>query len=130
MDRDFWESFINLYKLYPCIWNSKSPDYNNKNLRDKAYSDLVDFCKTRYPSANKDYVVKKIHSFRCSFRRELRKVLDSQKSGASLEDIYTPHLWYYDLLYFITEGAVDLESNDDIVSNVNVHIYFSLNDYM
>lgn len=34
------------------------------------------------------------------FRKEMKKVLESKRSGASQDEIYNPTLWYYDLLLF------------------------------
>lgn len=120
MDRDFWESFLNTYKMYPALWNSKNPDYSNRSLRDKAYNDLVELCKTKYPQANRDFVAKKIHHFRCSFRREYKKVINSQKVGRK---IYTPSLWYYNLILFITGGGAssDNKNEDRLSSNARRH---------
>ena len=30
----------------------------------------------------------------------MKKVMESQRSGSSKDDIYVPTLWYYDLLLF------------------------------
>ncbi|XP_050315840.1 uncharacterized protein LOC126750307 [Anthonomus grandis grandis] len=50
--------------------------------------------------ATKETVVKKINSLKTAYRRELKKVIDSERSGAGEEDAYVPHLWYFDLLNF------------------------------
>lgn len=85
---------LELYKQYPCLWKTKSKDYINRNLKREAYNELLKFCKKSIPEANKDCVIKKIQSFRGSFRKELKKVVDSKRSGASLDDVYViPTLW-------------------------------------
>ncbi|KAK5648065.1 hypothetical protein RI129_002957 [Pyrocoelia pectoralis] len=91
-DSRYWSkevvtNFIEIYKNHPCLWKIKSKDYTNRNLKNAAYNELVDFCKTINPEANRDYVVKKIQSFRGSFRKELRKMEDSKRSGAGTDDI-------------------------------------------
>jgi len=91
--KEFTLQFIELYKQYPCLWKIKSKDYINKNLKREAYDELTKFCKTTIPEANKDFAIKKIQSFRGSFRKELKKVVDSKRSGASLDDVYVPTLW-------------------------------------
>jgi hypothetical protein len=52
---------------------------------EHAYSQLVEKCVERFPSAGKDFVVKKVHSYKCCFRSELKSVLDFQKPGTSAE---------------------------------------------
>jgi hypothetical protein len=35
--------FISCYKQYNCLWQLKSKEYTNRNLKNKAYARLVDF---------------------------------------------------------------------------------------
>ncbi|KAF5270362.1 hypothetical protein FQR65_LT05550 [Abscondita terminalis] len=118
-DARYWSketitSFIEIYKSYPCLWKIKCKDYTNRNLKNAAYDKLVEFCKTINPEANRDYVVKKIQSFRGSFRKELKKVEDSKRSGAGADEIHTPTLWYFDQLVF----TIDQELPTPSVCNI------------
>jgi hypothetical protein len=61
-DRDFWKEFFNIYRLHPCLWNTKCKEYSDKQIRNEACSQLVEKCKERFPSADKDFVVKKIQA--------------------------------------------------------------------
>ncbi|CAI6372741.1 unnamed protein product [Macrosiphum euphorbiae] len=117
--KEFTLQFIELYKQYPCLWKIKSKDYINKNLKREAYDELTKFCKTTIPEANKDFVIKKIQSFRGSFRKELKKVVDSKRSGASLDDVYVPTLWYYDHLVFTIDQELPTESICNLMNTVN-----------
>lgn len=108
-------SFIELYREMPCLWKIKSKDYQNKNLKNEAYDKLVEFCKPIFPSANRDFVYKKVQSLRGAFRKEFKKVSDSQRSGKGAEDIHTPTLWYYDLLLF----TMDQEKPNPSISNLD-----------
>lgn len=72
-NREFWEEFINMYRQFPCLWDVKSKHYSDRNLRNTAIEELVKKCKEINNLANKDYVTKKIHNFRCGFRREQKK---------------------------------------------------------
>lgn len=123
-DSRYWSkevitNFIELYKSYPCLWKIKSRDYTNRNLKNAAYNKLVEFCKSINPEANRDYVAKKIQSFRGSFRKEMKKLEDSKRSGAGTDEIFTPTLWYFDLLLFTmdqelpTPSVSNIESEDD-----------------
>ena len=61
--------------------------------------------------------MKKIHPFRCSFRRHLKKVIGSQKSSTPADDVYVPTLWHYDLLSFVADSEIPKrgKSNMDLV---------------
>lgn len=124
LEREFWEEFLNMYKLHPCLWDCKSKDYANKDMRASAINDLVVKCKERYPDANQNFVTKKIHSFRCAFRRELKKVIASMKSGASSDDLYVPILWYYEILRFIADSEMPREGSSNLDSQIEVRTIF------
>ncbi|CAG9822070.1 unnamed protein product [Phaedon cochleariae] len=49
-----------------------------------------------------------------SYRKELKKIKDSQRSGASADDIYQPTLWYFELLQF----TIDQKTATDSISNM------------
>ena len=85
IDKEFWEEFINIYRLHECLWNNKIDAYADKNMRNVAYNELIQKCKEKYPDANKNFVTKKIHSLRCSFRREFKKIQLSKRSGISAD---------------------------------------------
>ena len=87
MDKEFWEEFINIYKLHECLWNNKTEAYANRNMCNAVYNELIEKCKEKYPAAKKDFVRKRIHSMRCSFRREFKKAQISKRSGSSADDV-------------------------------------------
>lgn len=122
--REFITEFIDLYKSYPCLWKITSKEYTNKNLKNSAYDKLVELCKKVDAAVNRDVVTKKIQSFRGCFRKEMKKVNDPKRSGAGQEDVYTPTLWYYDLLLFTTdqetptESISNMDSLEEITENV------------
>lgn len=51
--------------------------------------------KEMFPQANKDDVKKKFNFLRTNYRMELKKHVQSMKSGCGTDDIYQPTLWYY-----------------------------------
>jgi hypothetical protein len=106
MSKGFLTDFIEMYKQHPALWNTKSKDYYNKTLKNKGYNDLVTFCKTVYPFASREFVTKKIQNMRGCFRKELRKVEESLRSGVGADDIYEPRLWYFELLLFTKDQEV------------------------
>uniref|UniRef100_A0A8D8SQ91 MADF domain-containing protein n=1 Tax=Cacopsylla melanoneura TaxID=428564 RepID=A0A8D8SQ91_9HEMI len=97
----FLRHFIELYRSHPCLWQIKNPNYGNKSMRKAAYEDLVDLTKTIVQDCDEDYIKKKIDSLRGSYRRETKKVNSSKAAGMTGEAIYTPKLWYYDLVSFM-----------------------------
>ncbi|KAJ8956003.1 hypothetical protein NQ318_006277 [Aromia moschata] len=99
----------------PCLWKVKSKEYLNKNLKNEGYDKLVEFCKPIFSTANRDFVYKKIQSLRGAFRKEFKKVSDSIRSGKGAEEIYSPTLWYYDLLLF----TIYQEKPNESISNVD-----------
>ncbi|KAL4715299.1 hypothetical protein ACJJTC_010869 [Scirpophaga incertulas] len=126
--KDLIIELITLYKSFPCLWKIKSEEYKNKNLKDEAYKKIIDFCEEKgFSDANRDFVVKKLQSLRGSFRKELKKVTDSQRSGRGTDDVYKSSLWYYDYMLFTRDQEVpsnsisNLDLENDSISDDNFH---------
>nr|XP_022904816.1 uncharacterized protein LOC111416925 [Onthophagus taurus]XP_022910276.1 uncharacterized protein LOC111421364 [Onthophagus taurus] len=107
---DVMRDFISVYQKNSCLWKVKSAEYMDRNKKDEGYQLLVEVFKQINPAANIDLVKKKINSMRSCFRKEYKKVIESKKSGAGSEDIYTPSLWYFDLLMFLKDHEVPRNS--------------------
>ncbi|KAG5871801.1 hypothetical protein JTB14_034068 [Gonioctena quinquepunctata] len=119
-DTRFWSKeiltqFIEIYRKHPGLWIVKGKDYTNKNLKDKGHRELIELCNQVIINPDKNFVCKKIQSIRSCFRKELKKVEQSKRSGASEDDVYTPALWYFDLL-LITR---DSETCSSSISNLD-----------
>ncbi|XP_067616601.1 uncharacterized protein [Eurosta solidaginis] len=108
-NKRFWCEFFDLYRELPALWKIKSADYSNRTLKSSSYQKMVEKLKEIYPEANREMAVKKINSFRTTYRKELKKVKDSQKLGAGTDDIYEPILWYYDKLSFLEDQEECIE---------------------
>ncbi|CAG9840701.1 unnamed protein product [Diabrotica balteata] len=52
---------------------------------------------------HKKDIQKKWNGIRNTYSAERRKILDSQKSGAGVSEIYVPKLWYHHKLQFLNE---------------------------
>lgn len=91
---DFFCEFIDLYRSYPCLWQIKSKEYSDRNKKALAYAALINKCKELDPQANKDFVTKKINSFRTVYRKECAKIKSSMRSCAGSDEVYKPSLWY------------------------------------
>jgi len=125
-DGGFWEEFLNVYHNHECLWNSKCSSYSDRRMRNNAYEELVHLCKPRFPEATREFVVKKIHNFRSSFRRELNKIRQSKKSGTSTDEVYVSTLWYFNHLSFLTDDEtprVGIASWDKDDNNVSIFHY-------
>ena len=53
-------------------------------------------------------VKKKINMLRSGYRRELKKVTDSYKSGAGTSEIYEPTLWYFLDIDFLRDQEIQV----------------------
>lgn len=109
-NKEFMSEFIELYRCHPSLWKIGSKDYTNRNLKSKAYEEMVELCKKIYDKADKNFVTKKIQAIRGCFRKESKKVEQSKRSGASADEVYIPTLWYYDLLLFTKDEEAVTDS--------------------
>lgn len=86
--------FIDHYRSKECLWKINTEEYKNKNLKNKAYTELVDQLKCNgMKDANVKMVKDKIQNIRRAVRKERAKVESSKRSGKGSDDIYTPSLW-------------------------------------
>ena len=67
-------------------WRVSSPEYTNKNNKRSGYQQLVDYSKTFFPNADQEFVKQKIQNMRTSFRKEVKKVQDSRRSGSGADE--------------------------------------------
>lgn len=110
MSRQLWREFLNMFVSMPCLWKVKSDEYSDRDMRNKCFQQLGNMCREIEPAASKEFVQKKINSYRTTFRKEHKKVIDSKKSGTGTDDLYKPSLWYYDILLPTVDHAVPRRS--------------------
>jgi hypothetical protein len=53
-----------------------------------------------------------------AFRKEYKKVLKSQVSGAGAEEMYAPRLWYYNQLLFLCDQQAPHSSTSSMQEEV------------
>jgi hypothetical protein len=114
MSPDFLTKFLEEYREMPVLWQVRSADYSNRTKRDEAWDSLVQLTREKIPEADLCFVKKKVDSIRASFRKELRRVRDSKRSGLSADDAYKPTLWYFDLLLFTADQDIARKSKRNL----------------
>jgi len=83
--------FIEEYELLPELWNPTHSMYLKKTLRNSALDRLLPFLrKVNAKFDERENVKKKINSLRTNYRKELKKISASKKSGRSTDEIYVP----------------------------------------
>lgn len=121
--KKFLIDFFETYREYTCLWKIKSPEYHDKFARKTAMEALTNKFKEIEPEVNEEIVKKKINNFRTSYKRELKLVQKSKKSGAGSDEIYVPKLWYYDYLTFLDDQEIpsastsNLSGEDEVIKN-------------
>lgn len=140
-EKKFILEVIEVYRSLPALWDNKCKDYSNRTKKNEQYEELLQKYKERFPDADRKAMVKKINSLRTNFRKELRRIKNSERSGAGSDDVVEPTLWYFDEMKFLidleeaTESANTLdeeetqgiESNTTPVSNTCVYYFHMYN---
>ncbi|CAG2054980.1 unnamed protein product [Timema podura] len=111
---EFLTEFNKQYKSFPCLWRESKVKNIVTAMLNHRHTTIIEKRKIVDPEAAGDTVVKKINTLRTAYRKELKKVVDSEKSDAGEEDIYVPHLWYYELMNFIRDQEISRESRSNL----------------
>ncbi|PIO29423.1 hypothetical protein AB205_0202480 [Aquarana catesbeiana] len=117
-DPDFMGHFIDKYRDMHNLWEVKNPLYRNKPARKALLEKLLQFVKMQVPNADIKFVERKIGSLRSTYRKELNKVQASMRSGAAVEDVYAPSLWYYNRMRFLEDQMEVRESLSTLPSSL------------
>lgn len=88
--------FINTYRQLPELWNTKSPEYSDRNKKNRAYEILVEKYKPICSLANRKIVTKKINSLRTTYRRDMKKMKQCQVTG---EPFKSTSIFFNDLKF-------------------------------
>jgi hypothetical protein len=67
----------------------------------KQYEYLLRKYGMRFPDTDKNQLIKKFNSLPTNFRKELKRIKDSEKSGTAADDIVEPTLWYFEEIEFL-----------------------------
>ena len=59
---------------------------------------------------------KKIEHLRDQRKKIVKKIKESQKSGASTDDVYKPTLWWFELLDFVDMEQTGRQTTDNLLT--------------
>ena len=107
----------------PELWKVKSETFKNKAKKKVAYEKLVQKLKEIYPTASKTDVIAKLNSFKSSYRRELRKIRDSKKSGVGTDEMYVSNLWCFEDLSFLTDQETPVMGTSSLDNVVSIQLF-------
>ena len=88
-NNDAWKTLIEKYRGFPQLWKIKSDLYKNKNLRNKAWEELLIY----FQEVERDVTLESLK----------KRITNMRKSGTGDEDVYEPTLWYFDELEFLRD---------------------------
>jgi hypothetical protein len=107
-------NFIETYEGLPELWNSSHSSYMNKTRRNLALDKLVNIYSKMKPGANRADVWRKINTLRSNYRKELKKIVSSKRSGSGTDEVYQPTSWVFHALKYL--------HNSEQPVNVNVQL--------
>jgi hypothetical protein len=68
---------------------------------NEKYEHLLRKYRQRFPDADKNQLIKRLNSLRTNFRKELKRMKGSEKSGTGADDVVGPTLWYFEEIKFL-----------------------------
>ena len=77
------------------LWNVKADVYKDRSKRVAAINKITAELQKSGLSAHASEVKEKIESIRSKYRRDLRKLEKSKKSGAGADEVYTPDIMVF-----------------------------------
>ena len=105
---------IELYRDHPCLYQIKSDAYKDRNKKSKAYAELLANIKIVNPMCSLEILKKKLNTLRSQYRKELKLMNASRKSGAGTDEVYVPKLWCFNELRFLDDGETQRESTSNM----------------
>jgi len=100
-ERKFISDCVEEYHSLLALWNVKSKDYSSRMKKNEQYEHLLRKYRERFLDADKNQLIKKFNSLRTNFRKEMKWIKDSEKSGTGADDVVEPTLWYFEEMKFL-----------------------------
>ena len=112
---------LKLYQDRPCLWNNQSEDYKDNLKKTKAYLEMIEDLAIEGLSI--DMLKAKIKALRTNYKKEYNKIMRSEKSGAGIDDLYKPKLfWFYQADSFLRSVTIPRKSLSTKVSKETCRI--------
>ncbi|XP_058116615.1 uncharacterized protein LOC131287834 [Anopheles ziemanni] len=99
-ERRIYTQLLREYRENPILWNKNLPEYFNRTRRFDMQCKLAKILRPIVPTADGNYVRKKLARFRSVFVREHQKVVRCRKAGIH----YEPYHWSYKELLFLLDS--------------------------
>nr|XP_023024980.1 uncharacterized protein LOC111513051 [Leptinotarsa decemlineata] len=107
-------TLIEEYQKYPCLYAVKHPLHRNRNARANALTKICEvLCELR-PETTIEEIKTKFSSLRTTFLSEKRKMEKAIKSGAGVDCVYVPSLWYFEKISYLTEHVTPRPSKSNL----------------
>ncbi|XP_060844852.1 uncharacterized protein LOC132924505 [Rhopalosiphum padi] len=114
MDNEKCRVLIQLYGAKDFLWNSKSPLYHNKSVREDAWKEISSVMNI--PAVE---LKKKMTTLLTSYRREKSRIAKSLITGSGTHQVYVSKWFAFDDFDFMKDKDVPNETSDTITEDVS-----------
>ena len=108
---------IEIMQLHLCLRQVKSTEYRDTDKKRTALQSIKNQLNS---NVTDDIISRKIVTLRGQYRREMRLLLQSSRSGAGTDDLYVPKRWCFSLLKFLGDGGEPRPSKINIAEQRKV----------
>ncbi|XP_050301234.1 uncharacterized protein LOC126739530 [Anthonomus grandis grandis] len=109
--------FIAAYKSMPELWNITLRQYSDRDKKRRGYEALLQIYVRLKAQATIEYIKKQINTLRSNYRKQLKKIKDSKRTGSSAESVYEPSLWIFYELQFLADVQIPEKGRSSIKQN-------------
>ncbi|KAF5271250.1 hypothetical protein FQR65_LT17668 [Abscondita terminalis] len=113
MDNETCRVLIKLYGTKDLLWNSKSPHYHNKSLRQDAWNEISSIMVVPVPELKK-----KMTTLMASYRREKSRIGKSLITGSGANEVYVSKWFAFDDFNFMKDKNLPNETSDTMPKNI------------
>ncbi|XP_075211005.1 uncharacterized protein LOC142318318 [Lycorma delicatula] len=96
MNKILLMKFTKLYRDKECLWNIESPNYKNREARNKALKKISE--EMAIQGFGPREVAQKIKNLRSTYNQEIKKIENSKTSMLS-EDVYKPKVPWFETMH-------------------------------
>lgn len=110
---------LEVYRSLTALWDLRSPDYTNRQLKSEQYNILYEKYRETHPNATRKDLGRRLNSLRTNYRREYNRVKNGEITP---EGPYKPTLFYYDALSFLSSVQSETKCCTQSSNSLNVSI--------